>query len=160
MLVMVASWRPKPLAIPARRRPNIDPLSSSCRLAAYEFQRCSCIMKPPSPHVPIRCSGEPVSIWTTSRTIFAAWPLSLEPRAAGVGRRGPSPKPATPAGYLTFLFGHAGPGTGETLRRRGSVAQPIGAPMPTPTPPYQFIVIARSRGGSRSRLSARPMEKR
>ena len=29
--------------------------------------------------------------------------------------------------------------------------------MPTPTPPYQFIVIARSRGGSRSRLSARPI---
>jgi hypothetical protein len=34
--------------------------------------------------------------------------------------------------------------------------------MPTPTPPYQFIAIARTiaRAGSQSRLSATPMEKR
>ena len=45
-----------------------------------------------------RCSGELVSIWTTSRAIFAVWPLSLEPRRR-VGRRGPSPRnlPRRPA---------------------------------------------------------------
>jgi len=36
------------------------------------------------------------------------------------------------------------PGSGGATRRRGSVAQPKGAHMPTLAPPYQFIAIART----------------
>ena len=60
----------------------------------------------------------------------AVWPLSLETSAVR-------------------LAGVAIPG--ETPRRRGSVGQPAGATMPTP--PYQFIAIART-------IPAAPMGKR
>ena len=45
---------------------------------------------------PIRCSGGRVSIWTT----LTVWPLSLEPRRSGAGRRWSGPKPACHADRL------------------------------------------------------------
>jgi hypothetical protein len=57
---------------------------------------------------PIRCSGAQVSIWTTSRTIFAVWPLSLEPRRSGLAGVA-VPQPATPTGYLTGRAGAVRP---------------------------------------------------
>jgi hypothetical protein len=86
---------------------------------------------------PIRCSGGQVSIWTTTRTIFAVWPLSLEPRRPGL------------AGVAVPQNCHADrlpDGAGQGLAKRPDAEavsrSPAGAPMPTP--PYQFIAIART----------------
>ena len=83
-----------------------------------------------------------VSIWTTSRSIFAVWPLSLEPRRSG-WPAWPSPsetpcRPATQAGRAgrarRFNPCLAVPlGSGGTARRQGSVASPRSAHAHTDT---------------------------
>jgi hypothetical protein len=143
--------RPADSSGPARAFPTRDP---TCRrLSCVTTIRTGTLLKAPS-------------IWTTSRPYSQSgrcpwnlggrsWPAWSVPNCHadrlpdGQGRGGAvKPCLATPAG------------SGGTTRRGGSVGAAVGAPMPKPTPPYQFIAIApRSRVDSQSRLSATPREK-